>query len=291
LLGPLAAGQSQPSAQTARLKYGPPRELCKLADRAINESSGLAASPRYKGVFWTHNDSGGKPTIFAFNEKGVALATVTVSGAKARDWEDMAAFTYKRRSFLIIGDVGDNFSKRNSYTLYVLAEPMMRPDRKGQKLTARLLQTLEYVYTDGKHNCESISIDPTTRTIYTVSKVGGRECKVYAMPWPGRSGVSRLKAKPIATLKISTTTAMDISPDGLRAIVLTYGDAYEYVRGPKETWVQGFAREARQIKMPRRTQGESICFGLDGKAMYLTSECANKNSANPSPLFEVPVVE
>ena len=78
---------------------------------------------------------------------------------------------------------------------------------------------------------------------------------------------------------------MDISPDGLRAVVLTYGNAYEYVRGPKETWAEGFGREPRVIKMPRRAQGESICYGHDGTTLYLTSEKL------PTPLLEVPIVK
>ena len=89
----------------------------------------------------------------------------------------------------------------------------------------------------------------------------------------------------MATLKIRTTSAMDISPDGLRAVVLTYGSAYEYVRGPKETWAQGFSRQPRELRMPRRQQGESICYGHDGKSLYLTSEKV------PTPLLEVPVAK
>ena len=84
---------------------------------------------------------------------------------------------------------------------------------------------------------------------------------------------------------------MDISPDGLRMMVLTYGDAWEYVRRPREDWADAVARSARRIRMPRRVQGESICYGIDGKTLYLTSEGKGKNSAEPSPLLEVPVVD
>ena len=85
------------NAQTpvVRLKYGAGKELAKLANKAINESSGLAASPAHRGVFWTHNDSGSKPLLYAFNKKGQDLATVTVTGASARDWEDMSSFSYR----------------------------------------------------------------------------------------------------------------------------------------------------------------------------------------------------
>jgi hypothetical protein len=76
---------------------------------------------------------------------------------------------------------------------------------------------------------------------------------------------------------------MDISPDGRRAVVLTYGDAYEYVRGVNENWEQALATPPRQIVLPNRRQGESICYGSDGRTLYVTSEKL------PTPLFEVRV--
>jgi hypothetical protein len=74
---------------------------------------------------------------------------------------------------------------------------------------------------------------------------------------------------------------MDISSNGRRAVVLTYGDAYEFVRNSDEGWPEAFARRPLVIPMPKRPQGESICYGPDGVTLYLTSEKA------PSPLWEV----
>jgi hypothetical protein len=93
-----------------------------------------------------------------------------------------------------------------------------------------------------------------------------------------------MTARAIAPLGIPDVTAMDISPDGARAIVLTYIDAYEYVRATDETWAEAFSREGRLVSMPPRIQGESICYGPDGKTLYLTSEGASQ------PLWEVPAV-
>jgi len=274
-----------------RLEYGKGRELAKLADPAINESSGLAAGRTNPGVFWTHNDSGSRPQVFAFTMQGKALATVTVTGARARDWEDMASFTHNGRGVLLAADVGDNSANRALYTLYVFHEPRLRTQKGAMQGTVKLVQTINFKYEDGPHNCESIAVDPTDRTIYLVSKVGGGECKVYSLAWPKRSQKGPHVARPVATLKIPTTTAMDISSDGLRAVVLTYGPAFEYARRVTETWTQGFARPGRRIAMPPRAQGESICYGPDGKTLYLTSECKGKNSANPSPLLEIPVIK
>ena len=123
------------------------------------------------------------------------------------------------------------------------------------------------------------------KVIYLVSKEVATECKVYAIPWPRSASTRPVQAKAVGTLKIPTITAMDISPDGLRAIILTYGHACEYTRKPDEKWADAFAREPRWITMPARLQGESICYGADGKTIYLTSE------KTPTPLVEVPVVE
>lgn len=273
----------------ARITYGPGRELAKLACKEINESSGLAAGRANKGVFWTHNDSGSAAKLYAFGAKGEHLATLRVTGATARDWEDMASFSLGRRHFLLIGDVGDNNAARDRCCLYIVPEPRLQPGKRGQERSVKPLQTIHFRYEDGPHNCESVAIDPGSRTIYLVSKKSGRACKLYALDWPARLGRSELVAKPVASLTIPTTTAMDISPDGLRMVVLTYGNAWECVRRPKEGWVDALARAPRQIRMPRRVQGESICYGIDGKTLYLTSECKGKNSASPSPLLEVPV--
>ena len=56
---------------------------------------------------------------------------------------------------------------------------------------------------------------------------------------------------------------------------------YEYSRAANEDWKAAFARVPRRIKMPPRAQGESICYGLDGQTLYLTSEKA------PCPLLQV----
>jgi hypothetical protein len=77
---------------------------------------------------------------------------------------------------------------------------------------------------------------------------------------------------------------MDISADGLRAVVLTYGPAFEYVRAGGEKWSAAFRRPGRKLWMPGRRQGESICYGPDGKTLYLTSEKL------PTPLLEVPAI-
>lgn len=267
------------------IKYCPARQIATLANKKIRESSGLACSRLKRGVFWTHNDSGDKARIYAFDLTGRDLGTYTIPGAKARDWEDMASFKLNGKSYLLLGDIGDNSSRRKFCTLYLVEEPRLVTGRKRPfHGIAKLVQTIKYVYRDGPVDCESLAVDPATQKIYLVGKRPRRT--VYELPLPEKTKKTTKKiliAKLIAKLDLGYTTAMDISPDGRRAVVLTYGPAVQYVRRAGETWAKAFSRTPAMIIIPARKQGESICFGPDGKTLYLTSEHL------PTPLLEVPV--
>ena len=68
-----------------------PLQIATLEDRSIRESSGVVASRKNPGLFWTHNDSGDGPFVYAFDRAGRGRGTFRVEGAKALDWEDIAA--------------------------------------------------------------------------------------------------------------------------------------------------------------------------------------------------------
>src|SRR4051794_11565392 len=60
--------------------------VATITDPDLTESSGVAASHRYPGSYWTHNDSGDGPRVFLFDFAGIVRAKLTVAGAGAVDW-------------------------------------------------------------------------------------------------------------------------------------------------------------------------------------------------------------
>jgi hypothetical protein len=286
-----------------RVEYAPGRELCRLENPEITESSGVALGRANDGVFWTHNDSGDEPRLFAFDIEGRDLGVFTVTGASHGDWEDVASFSDGKRGYIVIADVGDNLARREECRIYVVEEPRVEgpraesvdaeqpsaaPQERGR--AADVVQTIRFTYEDGPRDCESVAVDVEARTVYLVDKVMRLRCKVYALPIPERETEEPSVAKAVATVNVPAATAMDMSPDGRRAVVLTYLDACEYVRAPDETWAEAFARPPRVIRMPFRAQGEGICYGSDGETLYLTSEVAMSGDV-ACPLLEVPVVK
>ncbi|MBN2241056.1 MAG: hypothetical protein JW793_00085 [Acidobacteria bacterium] len=276
------------SGSPPALSYGQPVELARLRDARIDESSGIAASIRYGGAFWTHNDSGDSARIFLINKEGGTLAVVVVRGVSAFDWEDIASYRLGDAGYVLIADVGDNDRRRESCVLYILREPEIPAGSGGEEAPVIEVEPdcrIDFRYEDGPRDCEAVGVDPAGSMIYLASKET-EACAVYCMPIPsGAPGEEPYTARKVAPLEVPYATAMDISPDGRRAVVLTYGDAYAFSRGGSETWAQAFSREGRLIRAPVRRQGESVCYGPDGRTLYLTSENAQQ------PLWEIPVVE
>jgi hypothetical protein len=96
--------------------------------KMIPEGSTLLASRRYKGVYWTLNDSGNPPYIFAVDEKGKIIKPswtkkyqgIHIVDAVDIDWEAMC---YDSDGNLIIEDAGNNYNYRTDLALYKIAEP------------------------------------------------------------------------------------------------------------------------------------------------------------------------
>ena len=263
-------------------RYAPGRKLADLANKAIDESSGIACSRRRPGVFWTHNDSGDAARLYAFDRSGKDLGSCLLKDVVAFDWEDMASVVLDGKCLLLVGDIGNNGRHAGVQMIHVVEEPDVDPQRGVTSAKIPVRQTINFSYSGAYHDCEALGVDPTTRTILLVTKEERMPAHVYALPGPENNPNKAFTAKRIAALAIPKVTAMDVTPDGLHAVVLTYGDAYEYVRLAKEDWSQGFSRRPRRIAIPPRRQGESICYGMDGKTLYLTSEHV------PTPLIEVP---
>lgn len=268
-----------------RVAYGPAREVCRLKNRNINESSGLACSRRRPGYFWTHNDSGGDARAYLFDADGEDLGSCALGDIFAYDFEDMFSFEDNGKSYLVLGDVGNNGRAAPVMMLYVVEEPPFDPKKGLDVERATVVGTIYYSYEDDHRDCEAVGIDPTSKTILFVTKERESECYVYSLAWPPPKSKKAFTARHIATLKLPAVTAMDVSPDGRRAVVLTYGNAFEYIRSEDDSWREAFSREPREIAVPERVQGESICYGSDGKTLYLTSEKL------PTPLIDVPVID
>ncbi len=286
LVSPAVAAAGIDTAEdTGAITYGEPKQVATLRNVRIDESSGIACSRRNEGIFWTHNDSGDESRLYAFNERGDSVAEITVAGAEFIDCEDLCSFTLPETDgpvpLLLAADTGNNSRRRKSSILYLIPEPELKPATRTIRDTVVPRSVVAFSFPDKPRDCESVAVDTAGKQIMLVSKTYANPA-VYALPLPEPGKTTCRAIKKIAALKMVLPTAMDISPDGRRAVILTYFRAYLYTRPEHRSWADAFSGTPRTLSMPARKQGESICYGPDGKTLYLTSE------KTPTPLWMIP---
>lgn len=264
----------------------------------IDEASGLAVSRLNEQILWTHNDSGDTARLFAIDTSGNHLVTLNVSGVKNTDWEDIASFVYQGEPYLLIADIGDNSQQRSQYQLHLIKEPDLSLLNDQKVLSEKPIWSMSFTYPDGAHDSESVAVDVAGQKILLLTK---RDTVPILYELPLTSPLSDLgqdksvqtinkQAKklgeiaplPTAVLDYASIytwigfaakpTAMDISADGLSAVVLTYTHAFYYTQLQPGDWLTLFASPPRQITLLSITQAEAVGFSQDGNSIYITSE-------------------
>ena len=268
-----------------------------LASNKLNEASGMQASFSRDGDFFVHNDEG-RPVIYAIDETGADVGLVTIVPAKNKDWEDITSVPVDDGRWLVVGDIGDNWSKRKSIKLYFVEEPQTgKDDRYAGRLD--LKHWLALTYPDGPRDCEAMAYDPVGKQILLLSK-RDKPPRLYAVDLETALSQDQAKLKFLGTTSplrsptpsnrhqwggrtdwISQPTGFDISADGFEAVVITYRSLYRYRRQPNEDWLTAMQRKPEEVVGPPAVQNEAIAYSVDGKSIYVTTE------KRPSPLHRV----
>jgi hypothetical protein len=261
-----------------------PREA--VANRELDELSGLTRSLATGQWLWAHNDSGDRPRLFRVGLDGSDGGVVEVPEALAIDWEDIAAFRWQGQAALLIGDIGDNEARRKVVTVYALRDP----GAVGKD--APVLWALDLRYPGGPRDAEGLAVDPRSGDILILSK-RQRPPHLFRVPMPPvppppGSVVEAEDLGPVLHLPAPTLldlvddprlgslrdwpTALDIAPDGRLAVVTTYKDAYLYRREPGEPWSETFARAPETLDLPQWRQTEAGTLTADGGRLCAGSE-------------------
>lgn len=235
----------------------------------ITEASGLVASRRTPGVFWTHNDSGDTTRIFALSSQGLNRGVWILAGVTARDWEDIAIGPGPVDSldYLYIGEIGDNNGAYDAIRIYRVAEPAVSAGATGGTLDGVAVITCRYP--DGPRDAEALFVDPTDGRIYIVTK---REASVrlYRLPQSAEHG-DTVTLEHLATLdSLTLITAGDISADGGEIVLKNYFEVYYWQRGEGESVAEALKREPQRLPYTIEPQGEAIAWGERG--YYTVSE-------------------
>jgi len=256
------------------------QKLVKIIPAEVSETSGLFVSK--DNLLFVHNDSGDTSRFFAIDAKGNLLSTLYFKGdpslkhSGVTDCEDMAGGPgpVKDKSYIYLGDIGDNGSNRRYVTVY----RFLAPDKFSVNMQIKS-EAVYLKYPNGAQDAETLMIDPILKELIIITKrqdtVG-----VYSSALLFKNGDTVTMKKQGGLFLpgkglFKYVVSGDISRDGRQIIVKTYTSVYYWLRNGKESIAQTLKRTPTKLPYTMEPQGEAVGFTPDGKAYYCISEGKN----------------
>lgn len=273
-----------PAAQAAggTPQFGEQVDRGLVEHAPISEASGIVASQKNPGVLWVHNDSGQPNRVFALSSQGVHLGGYVLDGVKNHDWEDIALGPGPEngRSYLYIGDIGDNRARRDLKYIHRVPEPRVRAGQAARQ-TLSNIETISFRYPDGKRDAEILLVDPVTKDLYVISK-REPQARVYRAAYP-QSTTAPITLEQVATLALNEHATRDawlvggdISPSGTEILLKSYRTVYYWTRAPGQTVHQALTARPAALPYLPEPQGEALGWEADGGGYYTVSEERDK---------------
>lgn len=245
----------------------------------LTESSGICRSPTIPGLYYSHNDSGNAPTLYAFDELGENLGEYPLN-LRPIDCEAISSGMVNSVPTIILCDVGDNNLARLSYKIHVINEVS---GTSGPTFS----RSINFTYPDGKRrNCESATLLPDGKIILVTKSYplasGPTQAFTLLSYLSGDSGTVCF-AGPLLHAKLGTITDADYK-DGvlvLLGVIKTRPAAHFFNIGD---WTP-----FKSVVLDTAPQAEALCLSHDGKKVLMTSE-TNRTAGARTPLYVKPLL-
>jgi len=241
--------------------YGLPAVDGYVGTIELSEIAGLAISYKNPGVMWAHNEAGDVTHVYAMRLDGKFLGIVTLVGAAAVDWEDIAIGPCDADECIYVGDIGDDINDRVNYAVYRFVEPVVDPNVPFWTMNINIWNRYPFYYPDGPHDAEALAVDPTGNA-YVFTKYPGGASEMYA--FPAMTPEVSITLVDVGALDtggaMGLTTAADIHRDGLRLLLRTYYGVFEWRLQPGQAFSEIINAPRRLLPFGVEDVGEAIAY-------------------------------
>jgi hypothetical protein len=239
----------------------------RLDRKQIPESSGVIDSRKFPGVFWTFNDSGNGPAIFAVKRDGTLLRQFTLN-VRNNDWE---AISTDDEGHLFVGDIGNNERGRDRVIVYRLDEPdpTARP-APGAPAVLRVGAMWLLKFPDKPFDAESLFVYKGRG--YVISKLlNGKNAGLYSFDLAPQTEPETLRHECDLPIRSPVTDAA-LTPDGERLAVMTVTGPYLF-GGLKGDVAAAAKAEPTHVTYfdPGDLNMEGVCF-VEGGLLATTEQ-------------------
>ena len=252
----------------------------------LTENSAAVMSRTQPGVFFTINDSGNDPILFAMDTLGADRGAWRVQGATNVDWESASMGPCSDApgtlgDCVYIGDTGDNRARHRSRAVYRVHEP--NAAGAGDSLAA---ERLAYVYADGPHDVEAMYVAPNGDMFFITKRplrrVTGawRPALVYRVASTAWAANARAVAQLVDSLPIVPGSSLlrlitdaSLAPDGRHVAVRTYSQVFLFASDSLTgRIVHGVPPAVCNITSLGEAQGEGVTWATAAGRLVFTSE-------------------
>ncbi|BCJ36604.1 hypothetical protein Athai_41070 [Actinocatenispora thailandica] len=277
----LAAPSPKPSAS-------PGHKVCTISDQRIDAITGLTATA--KGYAVVNNVGPGEPlAIYQLDSHCNVTGTLTDSqGRGASSPQDIGA---TKDGTLWVADTGDADKSRDTIAVWKIPA--------GNSPTQ--LYRMSYPSGAGPVDARSLLMQPDGTPIVVTYQAGVG--KVYE-PTAKLSANATTPLKSMGSIKLAATgtpggsvgpaaqrvfTGGAVSPDGTRAVLRTFTDAYEWKISGGDVAKSIVSGKPVRTPLPNEPSGEAITYSADGGS-FLTVSDTSGTSAAPKILKYAPAV-
>lgn len=254
-----------------------------LDREAVPECSALLTSPTQDRVLWTLSDSDGPARLVPIRPSGLVALSPTVTpgfggkkylgvdvvGARNLDWEALAS---DGAGNLILGDVGNNLSRRRELILYVIPEPTVgtvsvTPTRR---LTFTWPDQVEFPDPEQSHDCEAMFWYRGKLHLLTKHR-RDTQSRLWRAEIPSTATRAYLTLVSAFDAHGMVTDA-SISPDGKHLAVLTYRMLWVFDLSRKPENPLSAPALARPLQPPITQWQLEGCGWVDNETLLLGAE-------------------
>lgn len=258
--------------------YGQLKVLTDLPSN-LEENSGIQSYT--ENSIWLIEDNGNKDELYQLNLKGEITNQLKVKNAKNNDWEDLAR---DAEGNLYIGDFGNNENAKKGLIIYKISNP---EKEKGAKIEA---EKIKFNYPEQKKfppKKEKLYYDAEAffhwgNFLYIITKNRTRpyngKALIYKVPDTKGTYEAELVGELITCNEQNncSITAADISKDGKKIVLLSYGYLWLITDFSFDDFSKG---RLEKIDLELRTQLEAVCFKNDS-TLLISDERSHLKGGN-----------
>ncbi|SHM43194.1 SdiA-regulated domain-containing protein [Flavobacterium xinjiangense] len=246
----------------------------------LKEVSGVSYSPD-NNMLWTLEDSGNANAIYALNNSGTIVKTVTIENTKNIDWEDI---TKDKAGNLYVGDFGNNENIRQDLCIYKMDKKSLD---NGNAIPA---YKISFAYPQQKEfppkksallfDVEGFFEFKNNFYLFTKNRSKGFDGTSYLYKVPNVAGFHQAQFlgefKTCDDFNHCAITSASISPDDSKVVVLSHDKIWLFENFTGDNFLKGIKT---QLSLNHFSQKEAICF-KDNETLIIADEKTKKIGGN-----------